>query len=316
MRIIKSTDPIDVPHPILCIFGQPGVGKTSLGYSGKDPLLLDFDQGAHRAINRRDTLAIASWADALELVEAKGALDAYATITVDTVGRALDLLSDYLIEKNPKLGRDGSLSLQGFGKLKADFRLWLTRVRGMGKDIILLAHQREEKDGEVTYVRPDAQGASLGEILKNADLVAYLYMLGRDRVLDFSPTDRWFGKNPAGWSPFKVPVAAKATDFLAGLLDQGREALGHISTASAALGQQVDDWRSQIETFTTVEEYQAAIPQIKQLSATVQPQVAKLLIDHAVTRGFPFDRTAKRFTDPKRTAAARESEPAVAGSLL
>ena len=317
MRIIKSTDPIDVPHPILVIFGQPGVGKTSLGYSGKDPLLLDFDQGAHRAINRRDTLAIASWADALELVEAKGALDAYATITVDTVGRALDLLSDYLIEKNPKLGRDGSLSLQGFGKLKADFRLWLTRVRGMGKDVILLAHQREEKDGEVTYVRPDAQGASLGEILKNADLVAYLYMLGRDRVLDFSPTDRWFGKNPAGWSPFKVPVAAKATDFLAGLLDQGREALGHISTASAALGQQVDDWRDAINTYTTVEEHQRAIPEVKKLSKTVQPQVAKLLIGHAASIGFAFDKDRKEFTDPqltRRGQQALEAEPA--GSLL
>src|SRR3972149_9298127 len=147
MRIIKSTDPIDVPHPILCIFGQPGVGKTSLGYSGKDPLLLDFDQGAPAAIAARDTLAIASWADALELVEAKGALDAYATITVDTVGRALDLLSDYLIEKNPKLGRDGSLSLQGFGKLKADFRLWLTRGGGRGRAVILLAPPRGGKGG-------------------------------------------------------------------------------------------------------------------------------------------------------------------------
>jgi hypothetical protein len=313
MKIIRATEPIDVPHPILCIFGQPGIGKTSLGYSGRDPLLLDFDQGAHRAINRRDTLAIASWADALELIEQKGALDGYQTITVDTVGRALDMLVDYIIEKNPKLGRDGTLSLQGWGKLKGDFRLWLTRLRGMGKDVVLLAHQREEKDGDVTYVRPDAQGASLGEILKNADLVAYLYMHGRDRLLDFSPTDRWFGKNPAGWAPFKVPVAAKATDFLAGLIDQGREALGQISTASALLTQQVEDWRAEIATFTTADELNRAIPEIKKLSVTVQPQVAKLLIDHGSTRGIPFDKATKQFRPPTTPRAA---EPVVAGGLL
>ena len=58
MHIIKATDAIAVEHPVLLIFGQPGIGKTSLAYSAADPLVLDFDQGAHRAANRRDTLAI------------------------------------------------------------------------------------------------------------------------------------------------------------------------------------------------------------------------------------------------------------------
>jgi hypothetical protein len=313
MKIIPANAPIGVEHPILCIFGQPGICKTSLGYSAADPLLLDFDQGAHRAINRRDTLKINSWEDALELVESKAALDPYKSVIVDTVGRALDMQADYIIEKNPKLGRDGTLALQGWGKLKGDFRLWLTRVRGMGKDVVLLAHQREEKDGDLTYVRPDAQGASLGEILKSADLVAYLYMHGRERVLDFSPTDRWFGKNPGGWVPFKVPAPAKATDFLAGILDQGREALGKISAASSALVNQIDDWRAQIGTFRTADDFNQAIPEVKKLSATVQPQVAKILIDRGTELGFPFDREARQFKAPKTEKAP---EPAVAGSLL
>ena len=66
MKIIKGTDSISVEHPVFLIFGQPGIGKSSLGYSTKDPLLLDFDKGAHRAANRRDSLVIDGWKDVLD----------------------------------------------------------------------------------------------------------------------------------------------------------------------------------------------------------------------------------------------------------
>jgi hypothetical protein len=68
MRIIKATDSIPVDHPVFMIFGQPGIGKSSLGYSCKDVLALDFDKGAHRAANRRDTLVIDTWKDIEDLM--------------------------------------------------------------------------------------------------------------------------------------------------------------------------------------------------------------------------------------------------------
>jgi hypothetical protein len=87
VKIIKGTDAIPVEHPIFLIFGQPGLCKTSLGYSMKNPLLLDFDKGAARAVNRRDTLVIDAWKDVIELMESPDALGPYDSITVDTVGR-------------------------------------------------------------------------------------------------------------------------------------------------------------------------------------------------------------------------------------
>ena len=68
-RIIKATDPITVEHPLFLIVGQPGIGKSSLGYSCAEPLLLDFDGGAYRAVNRRDTWPISAWSDAAMLLE-------------------------------------------------------------------------------------------------------------------------------------------------------------------------------------------------------------------------------------------------------
>jgi hypothetical protein len=146
MKIVKSTESIAVDHPVIGIYGQPGIGKSSLGYSAKDPLTLDFDNGAHRAVNRKDTWIIERWSDVGELDA--DALAPYSTIIVDTVGRLLDLLSADIIESNPKMGRDGSLTLQGFGTLKSRFRQWMTQLRLMGKDVVLIAHAREEKDND------------------------------------------------------------------------------------------------------------------------------------------------------------------------
>jgi len=202
MRIIKAIDAIPVDHPVFLLFGQPGIGKSSLGYSAKDPLCLDFDRGAHRAANRRDTLVIDQWEDVIELMENRDALAPYSTIVTDTVGRCLDVMTAHIAKTDPKKAPGGNPTLQGWGQLKNNFRTWVSAMRSLGKDVLLIAHDKEDKDGDTRVVRPDIAGGSYGEVMKVADFVGYMYMSGKDRVLDFNPTDRWIGKNPAGWTPF------------------------------------------------------------------------------------------------------------------
>jgi len=303
MKIIKATDAIPVDHPVFLVFGQPGICKSSLGYSAKNPLLLDFDKGAHRAANRRDSLVIDTWDDIVELMKSTDALKGYDTITVDTVGRCLDVMTADIALNDPKKAPGGNLSQQGWGVLKNRFRTWTSQLRALGKDVLLIAHDKEDKDGETRIVRPDIVGGSYGEVMKIADFVGYVSMNGRDRVLDFNPTDRWVGKNPAGWAPFKVPPVEKAQTVMAQLFDKGREALGKISEASAQATQQVEDWRSAIETYTKVEEFNKAIPEIKKLPTALQPQVAKLLMDAAGGHEFVFDKVKKQFLSPVREDA-------------
>jgi len=310
MKIVKATDAIPVEHPVFLLFGQPGICKSSLGYSMPDVLTLDFDKGAHRAANRKDTLIIDSWADVTALMHAGQALDPYRSVVVDTVGRCLDVMTAEIARESPKLAPNGNLSQQGWGTLKTRFRTWIASLRALGKDVLLIAHDKEDKDGDVRVVRPEIVGGSYGEVMKIADFVGYVYMNGRERVLDFNPTDRWIGKNPAGWAPFPIPPIGKAQAFMADLYAQGREALGKISEASAIATQQVDDWRAQIDTFTTADEFNRAVTEIKQLAPVVLPQVAKLLLEAAERKGIPFDKVTKRFLAP----ATPEPEPV--GSLL
>ena len=304
LRIIKATEPITVEHPVFLIFGQPGIGKSSLGYSCHDPLLLDYDKGAHRAVNRRDTLAIDTWADVAELVAHPEVLAPYSTVVKDTVGRCLDVITADIAATDPKKAPGGNLSQQGWGVLKNRFRSHMAALRALGKDVLLVAHDKEDKDGDTRIVRPDIVGGSYSEVMKIADFVGYLYMSGKDRVLDFNPTDRWIGKNPAGWQPFKLPPVEKAQTFMKDLFDRGREALGKISAASAEIATVVDDWREQIETFTSAEECTRAVSEIQKLPTVSQAQVKRLLMDKAKALEFAWDAKKKAFVEKPQPATA------------
>lgn len=304
MRIIKATEAIPVDHPVFMIFGQPGIGKSSLGYSCKNALTLDFDKGAHRAANRRDTLVIDSWDDVIELMGDSNALEPYGSLVVDTVGRCLDVMTAHMARTQPKLAPGGSPSLQGWGRLKGDFRTWVASLRSLGKDVLLVAHDKEDKDGDTRVVRPDIAGGSYGEVMKVADFCGYLYMSGKDRVLDFNPTDRWIGKNPAGWMPFKLPPVGKSTEFMSELFGKGREALGLLSDESAALMRQVEVWRETIAGFKTAADFTKAVTLVAAIETPiVQAQARKLVWDAALAKGLTFDKDHKIFTEPETVGA-------------
>jgi hypothetical protein len=300
MKIIKATEAIPIERPVFLIYGQPGIGKTTLGYSAPRPLLLDFDAGAHRAANRGDTLAVTAWADITDLM-ASDVLAAYDTLVLDTVGRCLDLLTVDILDSQPKLGRDGNLTQQGWGVLKTRFRTWLAQLRTLGKHVLLLAHEREDKDGDLRIARPDIVGGSYGEVLKIADFVGYLYLSGRQRLLDFNPTDRWVGKNPAAWRPVALPPAEKARDLVTALLAEARDALGRASAAHVDAQRQVEAFRAAIEACTTAEACTAALADIQQAPPAVAAQLKKLLWARAKALGLRYQ--GKRFVAPEPAPA-------------
>lgn len=310
MRIIKGTETIPVEHPVFLVYGQPGIGKSTLGYSCKNPLTLDFDKGVHRAANRRDTLLIDSWADVVALN--REVLAPYDSVIADTVGRCLDLIVSDIAETDPKKAPGGNPTLQGYGLLKTRFRNWMAQLRSWDKDVLLIAHDKEDKDGDTRIVRPDVIGGSYAEIMKVADFVAYLYMSGKDRLLDFNPTDRWVGKNPAQWKPVKLPAVAKAQHVMEGLFDDGRKALGGISEESAKVMLQVDDWRTALLDYTTAEECNGALADIQEIkSPIVKPQVETLFRERVKALGLAYSKRSQGFKSKAEVDAEKaEAVPA------
>src|SRR5439155_9236529 len=292
------TERINVEHPLFLIFGQPSLGKTSLGFSCEKPILLNFDteSALARAVNRGPAINVLTIDALRELEEGTDLIAPYATVVIDPVGSCVNLMAAAITDENGKYGREGNLTLQGYGVLKSRFRSWMTKIRAMGKNILLTAHHKEDKDHhDIVFVRPDITGASRDEVMRLADFVGFLEIRGKDCILDFSPTQEHFGKNPAQWPAWTIPAPEQARTFMAQLFQMGREALSKASEASASVAQQVEDWKLAIRDFSLAEEFNRAIPEILKLEPAAQAQVKKLLMERARAAGVEFDKTKKQF---------------------
>lgn len=310
LQIIPPTQRIDVKHPVFVIVGAPGSGKSTLGFSMDEPLLIDADQGVARAKNRRYSLSVDGWSDLEGLVDPTNAeaLAPFRSLVADTVGRVLNHLETDIAARDPKNGRrGGSLSQQGYGVLKADFAAWFRRVRALDKDVLLLAHDKEERDGDERLLRADMTGSSYAEVMKVADFVGYLRVEGGRRVLDFSP-GKWVGKNPAGWDPFVLPHYAEMGAFMARLMTMGREALGSMSAEGIVVAERIGRWKAELEAVTTLDGLVQALASaqvaLKEAPKVERVQAFAALERRAVEIGCLWDREQKRFVvDPSRVVA-------------
>jgi hypothetical protein len=292
LRITRGDDPITVDQLVVCIYAPPGLGKSTLGFSAHKPLMLDFDRGAHRTANRGDSVQIESWDMVTSIADSD--LADYQTVVIDTAGRALDLLSADIIRRNPKMGRGGALTLQGYGQLKSEFVAWLKNLRTMGKDVVLIAHSSEDKSGDDLIERIDMQGGSKGEVYKVADAMGRLSMVPGKRfpVLNFSPSDAAFGKNPGQLDPLDVPDVATDPQFLGTVIETIKERLNALTEDQKQRQAAIGEWIEKIKAAEDAESVNALVPEAKDVDEAIRATVKGALHKHAESIGLEFSASA------------------------
>lgn len=311
LKITKSTEVIETKRITMCLYAVPGIGKTSTASTAEKPLLLDFDRGSHRVRNRGDVVQIEKWEDVLSI----GADDLapYKTVIVDTAGRALDILTPSIIRADAKMGRGGALTLQGFGRLKTEFTAWLKMIHGFGLDVILISHSDEKQTGDELVERLDMQGSSRNEIYKSADVMGRLYMRNAKRMLNFSPADTSFGKNPANLPPIEVPDFVAEPHFLAGVIAKIKASLNEMSAAQVAAAAMQVEWKTKIDGAVSADDFNALIEPVKGADELVRDTAKLLLAKAAKEKGLVWSREKARY-EAGATAPKDEAKPSSGGS--
>ena len=295
MSLIKKSNELVIPTTVkMMIYGQAGMGKSTVALSAPKPLLLDFDNGVKRMnmvhLENVDTVQVTSWSDVQQVLQED--LSAYQTIVVDTIGKMMDFIITYKCASRQPSIRDWS-------GINAEFS-WMTRtLSSLNKHIIFVAHRDTRKEGDDTVFIPALREKSYNSIVTELDLLGYLEMKSergvQRRTITFDPTSRNDGKNTCNLpSVMEVPTIldkngnpTAKNDFITTKIINSY--LGMLAAKKAAQEQYdkvIEEIKEQIELITDAESANTFIAQIdnfehvgssKQMAAKLVANKAKSL---------------------------------------
>ena len=210
----------------MLIAGYPGIGKSTLALSAPNPLHIDVDFGIDRIEPRyrKPYIQPQSYDEILGDLTPINLQD-FDTLVFDTGGKLISLMSLWAIKKDPKYGqRDGSLSLKGYGFVGKEFvRLMDYCFYELQKNIVIVFHATEEKDGDNTRLRIKVEGQTKNNVWEPMDLGGFVEIYGNDRTIGFSNCERYFAKGTRGiHGVYKIPALGPGSqnDFLTKLFEE------------------------------------------------------------------------------------------------
>lgn len=204
MPIVKATDQFPARPVVMLVYGVPGVGKTSLSNTAENPVLVDCDRGADRAVVRKDTLVASRWEDITAEWET---FKQYKTVVIDTAKACLDdFLMDFAVRTDDASKKN---KLKAFGLIGDEFKRFVAYLRSINVDLVILAHAAEDKDGDDRIFYPSVTGQSKDLVQRIADQIGFLsYGADNSRVLHFQKNHRIVAKDTARLGDIIIPDAS------------------------------------------------------------------------------------------------------------
>ena len=292
----------------MLIAGYPGIGKSTLALSAPNPLHIDVDFGIDRIEPRYRKAYIQpqSYDEILgDLTPIN--LQNYDTLVFDTGGKLISLMSLWAIKKDSKYGkRDGSLSLKGYGFVGKEFvRLMDYCFYELQKNIVIVFHATEEKDGDNTRLRIKVEGQTKNNVWESMDLGGFVEIYGNDRTIGFSNCERYFAKGTRGISGIrKIPDLGPTSpnDFLTKLFDEyNARATAEVeknAADQAAYEAAMVEGTEIIAGITDADSANAAMPKYKAINhaLTSNKELGVLWNKKIEDCGLFFDKVLKKYT--------------------
>lgn len=301
-KIFSELDSVKTETLMAAIYGSPGIGKTSLAFTAKKPVLFDFDQGAQRAVNKKTIIRVDEWDDIEELKKSpEFAKLNPGTIILDTGGTMLDnYIADYVKKQDPKNARrGGELSLQGYGAMKSVFKQFKDWTKSQNVNIIFICHAKDEKDGDNIRKIPLLTGGSVDILRQESDLIGYMYSNLNNRVIDFRPNiDMHEGKDCAGIGLVEVPdyTTDEYANFLGNIIDSTLKKMNEISEKQKELVKLANQFDKKAREVKDIKGINELIVELKDQGAFVQRKCFATLKEHCEKTGIAtYDSKQKKF---------------------
>jgi hypothetical protein len=266
---------------VVLLYGDPGMGKTSLAFTANKPVLLDFDMGVDRCVKRKTFVRFGNWEDVTNFIDSPDFANLQAgTLITDTAGAMLDEIVaahvSKLESKNAKRG--GGLTIQGYGAMKDVFSFFISTLRSKNIDLIMIAHSTEKQDGDNTRLRPKVTGGSYDILIQKADLIGFVESVNNKRVLDFTPTDRYNGKNCAEFPKMEIPhyTSPEFDGFMDRLIKATKTRMTQMSEAQKEAVQKMELLRNSIYEAVSLEDLDAILDESSSMSQMYKLQIKKL----------------------------------------
>ena len=301
------------------IYGQPGIGKTSLAISAPKTFIIDTENGLKRVSAEYRAMTgncvANTYQEILDLVNSDK-LDKYQTIVIDTAGRLVDKMNDYLAISNPKQKKgDGSPSMQGWGAIKHQFSNFLKLIESKNKSIIFVAHEKEEKIDEKMFKRPDIAGSSGKELVKDLDFIGYMSKVGNKITVDFNPSESYYAKNSIGTNDFiEVPRIKGLNNFLTKeIFEKAAEKKVLDAENGAKFSSLISEIKMRIEDLKSVDDVNNYFSNEYQKHTRIwsSPEVERdILYERVKELNLTFDKSAKLFKGEEDDTMSNNAKPA------
>ena len=259
LPIITADQALNVSAIITYIYADPGLGKTSLGFTADKAISFDFDRGAHRTgeLRRGAVVPVQCWKDVADLTPQD--LAPYNTVVIDTVGAMLESIKTHLLLTANNRQKDGALKLKAQGLANQTFKQYINTLISLGKDVVFIAHASEDQNGEQIIYRPDLGGKNRNELYRIADIMGYLTTVttgeGKNaRVISFKPSPTHHAKNSGALGgetgEVWVPDLKVNPTFLADVIAQAKSHINTLTPAQLATAkaiEELENWRQSCE---------------------------------------------------------------------
>lgn len=300
-KLITSEDSAETKTLIVLIYGEAGIGKTSLTFTTESPLLFDFDAGIQRTCFRKDAVRIEKWEDLIDFQKSKEFKELKPkTLIIDTAGAMLDnYLAEYVKNIDPKnRRRGGELSLQGYGAMKDIFYQFKNWAKTQNCNLIFIAHATTQEEGDNLKFIPKITGGSADILRQECDLIGYMYSNRNQRVIDFNPTDQHIGKNCAEIPLTTLPhyTDSEYQVFMQMLIDSTLEKMNSLSQSQIEAIKTLEAFKKNVKGLKTIEKFNSTIDEIKEIKVkAIQLQMFDALKNHAEFLGFTYNVKSKKF---------------------